>query len=136
MEKRLYVEKRFLLMPIKKPKKTSIFDHVVLFVNDSDNTIEKAIPDFDERYMDSKSSNTNKINENTYLSYFKIIDHKSNFLPSNKPIFEVTICEGQANDPTKYVGPKVISARCINFYTITIEDVILDGLNSIKTKII
>ena len=136
MEKRLYVEKRFLLMPIEKPKKTSIFDHVVLFVNDSDNTIEKAIPDFDERYMDSKSSNTNKINENTYLSYFKIIDHKSNFLPSNKPIFEVTICEGQANDPTKYVGPKVISARCINFYTITIEDVILDGLNSIKTKII
>lgn len=135
MEKRFYRERTMFLQPIEKPEKLSIFDHTILFINDEDTTIERAIPDFEERFIDSESSNINKIKEDTYLSYFKVIDKKSIFLPSNEPIFEVTICEGQVDDPTKYIGPKVVKARCINFYTTTIEDVILEKKGFTKQKI-
>lgn len=135
MEKRFYRERTMFLQPIEKPEKLSIFDHTILFINDEDTTIERAIPDFEERFIDSESSNINKIKEDTYLSYFKVIDKNSIFLPSDKPIFEVTICEGQRDDPTEYIGPKVVKARCINFYTTTIEDVILEGKGITKQKI-
>ena len=135
MEKRLYRERTLYLQPIEKPDKLSIFNHTILFINEEDTTIERAIPDFEERYIDSESSNISKINKDTYLSYFKVLDHKSSFLPSNEPIFEVKIFEGQAEDPTKYIGPKVVAARCINFYTTTIEDVILENKGYTKTKI-
>jgi hypothetical protein len=135
MEKRLYKEKTMYLQPIEKPDRLSIFEHTILFINEEDTTIERAIPDFEEKYLDSESSNIRKINKDTYLSYFKVLDKKSLFLPSNEPIFEVKIFEGQADNPMKYIGPKVVAARCINFYTVTIEDIIFEDKTNIKRKI-
>ena len=135
MEKRLYRERKLLIQPIDKPEKINIFNHTILFINEEDTSIERAIPDFEEKYMDSDSSNISKINENTYLSYFQIIDEKSSFLPSDRPIFEVTIFEGQADDPTKYIGPKIVGSRCLNCYSSTIEDYILDSKQVAKRKI-
>ena len=67
--------------------------------------------------------------------YFQIIDKKSSFLPSDRPIFEVTIFEGQADDPIKYIGPKIVGSRCLNCYSSTIEDYILDSKQVAKRKI-
>ena len=134
MTKILYQPRTLYLKPIEKPNKVNIFDHLILFINEDDMSIERAVPDFEERYFDSESSNISKINEDTYLSYFEIIDKKSCFLPSNEPIFEVTIFEGQADNPTQYVGPKVIFSRCINFYSSNLEDFILESKEKNKIK--
>lgn len=135
MTKILYTEKKMLVKPIEKPDRISIFNHTILFINDEDTTIERAIPDFEERYIDGISSNISKIKDNTFLAYFQIIDKKSNFLPSDEPIFEITIFEGQADNPMKYVGPKVIKSKCLNSYSSTIEDYILADKQVVKRKI-
>lgn len=136
MEKRFYKTRTFLLKPIDTPKKIDLFKHIILFINETDMTIERAIPDFEERHIDSKSSNVVNINEDTFLSYFEIIDYKSKFLPSNEPVFEVKLYEGEIGNKTKYIGPKIVASRCINFYSITIEDVILDGNDKVKIKML
>lgn len=130
MTKIYYQPKTFLVKPIDKPEKISIFKHTVLFINESDNSIERAIPDFKEVYMDSSSANIDKINESTALSFFELVDSKD--ITSEEPIFSVTIFEGTENDPTKYNAPKVISATCVNGYSTTLEDVIIESV--IKTK--
>ena len=73
MTKIFYQPKTFLVKPIDKPEKISIFKHTVLFINESDNTIERAIPDFKEVYMDSSSSNIDKLAQASALSFFEIV---------------------------------------------------------------
>ena len=108
---RIYFQPRTLILrPIAKPEKIDIFKHTILFINEEDMSIERAIPDFSETHIDSRSSNIDKITKDTFLSYFEVLNKKTCHLPSDEPIFEVTIFEGQADNPTKYVGPKVISS--------------------------
>ena len=130
MTKIFYQPKTFLVKPIDKPEKISIFKHTVLFINESDNTIERAIPDFKEVYMDSSSSNIDKLSQASALSFFEIVDGKE--ITSTEPVFSVTLYEGTENDPTKYNAPKIISAKCVNGYSTTLEDVIIESV--IKTK--
>lgn len=130
MTKIYYQPKTFFVRPIAKPEKINIFKHTVLFINENDNSIERAIPDFKEVYMDSSSANLDKITEETALSFFELVDEKT--LDSEDPIFSVTIYEGTKNNPTRYNAPKVIASSCINGYSTSIEDVIIDSV--IKTK--
>lgn len=134
MAKILYQPRKLLLKPIDKPEKISIFKHTILFINEEDMTIERAIPDFSETHIDSRSSNIDKITKDTYLSYFEVLNQKTCHLPSDEPIFEVIIFEGQADNPTKYIGPKVVFSRCINCYSSNLEDIILESKSKIKTK--
>ena len=134
MATRLYQPKTLIVKPISKPKKINIFRHIVLFINDENMDIERAIPDFEERHIDSKSSNIDKINNDTYMSYFEIINPKSYYLPSNEPIFQITVFEGQADSPNIYVGPKVVSSKCLNLYTTSIEEIILESCEKAKVK--
>ena len=130
MAKYIFTPKTFLVKPIDKPEKISIFKHTVLFINENDNTIERAIPDFKEVYMDSSSSNINKLTDTTALSFFEIVDEDS--IKGNNPIFSVTLYEGKENNPTEYNAPKIISATCVNGYSTSLEDVIIESV--IKTK--
>ncbi len=123
MAKIFYQPKTFLIKPIEKPEKISIFKHTVLFINEEDNTIERAIPDFKEVYMDSKSSNIEKLN-GAPLSFFEIVDGNTQ---SDEPIFQVTLFEGKETNPTEYNGPKIIDSKCINGYTCNLEDVIFES---------
>ena len=134
MSTRLYQPKTLIVKPISKPEKINIFRHVILFINDENMDIERAIPDFGEKHIDSQSSNIDKLSDNTYMSYFEIINPKSYYLPSNEPIFQIKIFEGQANNPTNYVGPKVASSKCLNLYTTSIEEIILESTEKAKVK--
>lgn len=122
MSKVFYEPHTFLVKPIAKPEKISIFKHTVLFINEEDNTIERAIPDFKEVYMDSKSANIDKL-DGKALSFFEILDHNQE---SDEPIFQITVFEGKKNNPTEYNGPKVIDSKCVNGYTCSLEDVIFE----------
>ena len=124
MEKYIFTPKTFLVKPIDKPEKISIFKHTVLFINENDNTIERAIPDFKEVYMDSSSSNINKLTDTTALSFFELVD--GNVTCTDEPIFQVTLFEGKETNPMEYNGPKIISSKCINGYTCSLEDVIFE----------
>ena len=106
MSKVFYEPHTFLVKPIAKPEKISIFKHTVLFINEEDNTIERAIPDFKEVYMDSKSANIDKLDGKAF-SFFEILGHNQD---SDEPIFQITVFEGKENNPTKYNGPKVIDS--------------------------
>ena len=122
MSKVFYEPHTFLVKPIAKPEKISIFKHTVLFINEEDNTIERAIQDFKEVYMDSKSANIDKL-DGKALSFFEILGHNQE---SDEPIFQITVFEGKENNPTKYNGPKVIDSKCVNGYTCSLEDVIFE----------
>ena len=122
MSKVFYEPHTFLVKPISKPEKISIFKHTVLFINEEDNTIERAIPDFKEVYMDSKSANIDKL-EGKALSFFEILEKNQ---ASDEPIFQITVFEGKEHNPTESNGPKVIASKCINGYTCSLEDVIFE----------
>lgn len=121
MSKIFYQPKTFFVKPIEQPEKISIFKHTILFINEEDNTIERAIPDFKEVFMDSKSSNIEKLN-GAPLSFFELVD--GNIESVDEPIFQVTLFEGKQINPTEYNGPKIIDSKCINGYSCSLEDVI------------
>ena len=123
MASTFYTPKTFFVKPIDKPEKISIFKHTVLFINREDDTIERAIPDFDERHLDSKSSNIEKL-DGAPLSFFELVE--GNVTYTDEPIFQVTLFEGKETNPMEYNGPKIISAKCINGYSCSLEDVIFD----------
>lgn len=131
MTKVLYQPHTFLVKPIAKPEKISIFRHTVLFINEEDNTIERAIPDFKEVYMDSKSANIEKL-DGAALSFFEIVEDPSKV--SNEPVFKITVFEGKEHNPTEYNGPKVIEAKCINGYSCSLEDVIFESSMKVMRK--
>ena len=131
MTKILYQPHTFLVKPIAKPEKISIFRHTVLFINEEDNTIERAIPDFKGIFMDSKSANIEKL-DGSALSFFEIVDGQSQV--SNEPIFKITVFEGKEHNPTEYNGPKVIEAKCINGYSCSLEDVIFESSMKVMRK--
>lgn len=122
MTKIYYQPKTLLVKPIDRPEKISIFKHTVLFLNDEDNTIERAIPDFNEVYMDSKSANIDKL-DGKALSFFEVLDQNQD---TDEPIFQITIYEGKEHNPTEFNGPKVVDSKCINGYFCSLEDVILE----------
>lgn len=122
MTKIYYQPKTLLVKPIDRPEKISIFKHTVLFLNDEDNTIERAIPDFNEVYMDSKSANIDKL-DGKALSFFEVLDQNQD---TDEPIFQITIYEGKEHNPTEFNGPKVVDSKCINGYSCSLEDVILE----------
>lgn len=122
MTKIYYQPKTLLVKPIDRPEKISIFKHTVLFLNDEDNTIERAIPDFNEDYMDSKSANIDKL-DGKALSFFEVLDQNQD---TDEPIFQITIYEGKEHNPTEFNGPKVVDSKCINGYSCSLEDVILE----------
>lgn len=131
MSKIFYQPKTFFVKPIEQPEKISIFKHTVLFLNREDNTIERAIPDFKEIYMDSKSSNIEKLDKSP-LSFFELVDGDVTY--TDEPIFQVTLFEGKETNPTEYNGPKIIYSKCINGYSCSLEDVIFE--KSIKKVLV
>lgn len=131
MTKVLYQPHTFLVKPITKPEKISIFKHTVLFINEEDNSIERAIPDFKEVYMDSKSSNIEKL-DGAALSFFEIVEDATKV--TDEPVFRVTVFEGKEHNPTEYNGPKVIESECVNGYTCSLEDVIFASTMKVMKK--
>ena len=65
------------------------------------------------------------------LSFFEILGHNQE---SDEPIFQITVFEGKENNPTKYNGPKVIEAKCINGYSCSLEDVIFESSMKVMRK--
>lgn len=132
MTKIFYQPKTFLVKPIDEPEKINIFKHTILFINEEDASIERAIPDFEERHIDSKSSNIEKIDEFTAFSFFELVD--KNDAITDEPVFSVTIYEGTDKNPTEFNGPKVINSTCINGFSTTIEDIIYRNVEKNKGK--
>ena len=94
-----------------------------IVIKSEDDTIERAIPDFEERHLDSRSSNIEKL-DGAPLSFFELV--VGNVTCTDEPIFQVTLFEGKETNPMEYNGPKIISSKCINGYTCSLEDVIFE----------
>jgi len=126
MEKVLYRPKTLLIKPITHPENISIFKHIILFINE-ENNIERAIPDFNERFLDSKSSNIDKLNDNSKMAFFEVVDYFSIY--DNEPVFEINLLE-----ENKTNSISVSSSRCINGFSTSIEDVIYRSNAKTKEK--
>ena len=122
MDKIYYSPRRVLVKPIKRPEKINFFKHLVIFTNDGDASIETAIPDFEEKHFDSTSSNVAKIKKDTEMSFFEIVEEAETL--KNVPVYEVIIYSGNGNNPTEYATPKVLSSRCINGYSVALEEIL------------
>jgi len=127
MNRIFYQQKAFLVKPIGNPEKLNIFKHIILFINEEDNSIERAIPDFKERYMDSASSNIRKMKKNTKKAFFELVDENTK-LSTDEPIYSITIYDERSKSSNKTKASKVMDIECINGYSTSIESIIMDNM--------
>ena len=131
MEKISY-EKSLLVKPIKKPDKIDLLDHLIIFA--SDDSISVAIPDFNEVYFDSYSSNIANIPNDTEMHFFEIVDIDNIENMCNEvPIYAITVSSNNLDS-----NLKIVSSKCINGFSLSLEETITNTkvLQKVKWDVI